>query len=286
MMPQCSMSGSFIRRHHGNPPVDQSQTDESVLDGEGGSRRTRGDAEFIVDGAQVLLDGAGREEELSRHLGIRQSLRNEAEDLDLARRESRRICRRGGRCGGEAFGKGGNAGERRYRAERFADCPHLIEQCPSLPHRSGGGTQRGHRQQRQGALIWRVADVGQRERSVQMCRRTLDTPRLSIEFAEQAMGGEESERLARLRGVGESALGVLAGFVHIARLPVILRPEPLPLGLAEYRTAPVKPAIMGIEPCFGRREIVVIQRECGGEPCQRKSPRQRERAGTGLRTFR
>ena len=44
-----------------------------------------------------------------------------------------------------------------------------------------------------------------------MACRILVPARVGVEFAEQAMGGEQGERLARLGGVGEGALGVVAG---------------------------------------------------------------------------
>jgi hypothetical protein len=49
-------------------------------------------------------------------------------------------------------------------------------------------------------------------------------PAIGVEFAEQAVGGEEGEGLARVASVGEGALGVLVGSVCITRLPTVLRP--------------------------------------------------------------
>ena len=131
------------------------------------------------------------------------------------------------------------------------------------------GVEFRQREQGQGPLVRGGAGVGEGERLHRGARGIVEPARIGGEFAEQAVGGEQGERLARLGRMGERALGVLVRFRFVARLPVVLRPERLPLGLAEHRAAPRQPAVVRLQPCLRRRQVARIERERRGEALQR-----------------
>ena len=64
---------------------------EMLLDGETGGCAARGDLQLAVDGGQVPVDGARAENQRFRDLDIGQTLRNQAQYLDLARGKARRV---------------------------------------------------------------------------------------------------------------------------------------------------------------------------------------------------
>ena len=64
-----------------------------------------------------------------------------------------------------------------------------------------GGAQLGQGEEGEGALVGRGAGLGQRQRGVQVRPRVGVPAGGGVEFAEQAVGGEQGERLARLAGV-------------------------------------------------------------------------------------
>ena len=54
--------------------------------------------------------------------------------------------------------------------------------------------------------------------------RVRESARVGIEFADQARGGEERERVAGIGGMGNDTLGMLMCLRRLFPLPVILRP--------------------------------------------------------------
>jgi hypothetical protein len=80
-----------------------------------------------------------------------------------------------------------------------------------------GGVQLGERQEGEGALVWRGACIGQRKRRSEVGPRVGVLPRRGVQFAEQAVRGEEGERLARLRRVGKGLVRALPEIVPIGR---------------------------------------------------------------------
>ena len=61
-----------------------SLSDQLVLDGIAGGGGSRGDLDFAVDGGEVVVDGAGTDEELVGDLRVGESLGEEAQDFDFA----------------------------------------------------------------------------------------------------------------------------------------------------------------------------------------------------------
>src|SRR5581483_6723061 len=75
--------------------------DQAALDG--GARRLRavGDAELGEDIGEVVLDGLGGNEQLSRNILVARSLRQQLQHLQLALVEICRFCRSGGLSGSQ-----------------------------------------------------------------------------------------------------------------------------------------------------------------------------------------
>ena len=115
--------------------------------------RPRGDAGLVEDGVEMVFHGAGGDEEPLPDLRVRESLRDEAQDLDLARGEAGGIGR--GRClrGVEAPGEGVGAGEGRLCPQRHERCLRLIEQGASRDGTVRDGVEFREGEERQRPLI-------------------------------------------------------------------------------------------------------------------------------------
>ncbi len=61
-----------------------SESDQLVLDGIAGGGAAGGDLDFAVDRGQVVVDGAGADDELVGDLRVSEALGEEAQDFDFA----------------------------------------------------------------------------------------------------------------------------------------------------------------------------------------------------------
>ena len=112
----------------------------------------------------MLSDGTGGEEEVCRHLWVREARRDEAEDFDFAGGEARRIDGSGLLRRRQPGSEGSGARKGGLGAERFADCPDVINERVGSLGLSCRGAQRRRREQSQRPLVGRGAGVGQAER--------------------------------------------------------------------------------------------------------------------------
>ena len=169
-----------------------------------------------------------------------------------------------------------NAG---FAPSGVADGLYLVEQRTS-PHLvlARRGAQFRHRQQRQRPLVRRFAGVREGERCVEMRCRIVVPARLGVEFAEQAMGGEQGERLARLGGVGEGALGVLAGLAPCRPPAGDTAPRaPAPrTGRAPPRSTPASGRAPPAIPC-AVAQVARVERQRRRQALQRQRIPQRHR---------
>ena len=183
---------------------------EAVLGGEAGGGGAGGDAELVVDAAQVLLDGARGEEESPADLRLRSVLARRGGGPRPRGRRGRRDTRR---AGTSAMRRAASASARARagcapRGVQIArTSSRSVRRCASSPF---AASQFRQREQRQRPLVRGGAGVRERERAASDGRRRLEVARIGVQFAEQAMGGEEREGLARLGRMGEGTLGVLA----------------------------------------------------------------------------
>src|SRR5262249_55535778 len=102
-----------------------------MLDGEASRGGTRGDAELVVDAAQVLTDGPEGEEQALRRFGVSHPLRDEAQDFDLTCGEPGRV-QGGDGSRSELSVHRGDAGEGGLCAKWLTDSPRLVEQYPCV----------------------------------------------------------------------------------------------------------------------------------------------------------
>ncbi len=129
--------------------------------------------------------------------------------------------------------------------------------------------QHGHGQERERALVRRGAGHGQLQgyEEVRLGLRTVS--RRDAKLTEQAMGGDEGERLARRGGEGQGGLGLASGQRGVAGLRPVARPELRALGATRHRPAPRQPALVGLKPRIRRREVAGVEGQRGGDALHR-----------------
>ena len=184
--------------------------------------------------------------------GVGQPLGHQAQHLGLARGQAERQAAGAGRArGGEAGGEGGGAGEGAGAppAARGGRAPRPGSACglprvagrrrAARPGRAGSGRARRARRRRRPAPARRRG----------ACAASARSPAPVCEFAEQAVGGEEGEGLARLGGVGQGRLGVRAR-AAASRPPRGGRPPSRagPRRGPSDRAAPGQPAVVRRQP--------------------------------------
>src|SRR5262249_12252079 len=151
--------------------------------------------------------------------------------------------------------------ERETGVQWDADRPHRIE-CVGGGHAiSLRGRELGLGEEGERALVGRIAGVRERERLCEMCRCRCGVARIGVETAEETARGDEGERLAGLGSMRQRLLGMYARLYRITRLPTILRPQRVSLGLSLHRAAPCQPAVVRIQPGVRAGQVTGIERQ-------------------------
>ena len=196
----------------------------------------------------VDLHGALAEEEGVGDLLVGAARDDQAQHLQLPRREPGGVG--GGRTrGGEAGDQ--RVGARRSRERRRAGRSRARAWASGGPASSGaalGGAQLGEGQQGQGALVGQGAGVGEGQRRGEVRGGVGAPAEVGGELAQEAVGGEQGERLAGGAGTGDGRGGVGVGALGLAVDQVVARPEQPLLRLPAHRPAPGQPAVGGVQP--------------------------------------
>ncbi len=89
-----------------------------------------------------------------------------------------------------------------------------------------------------------------------------------IELSEEAVDGDQRQRLARVGGVGQRLLGESARLFLVAIRMVVLCPAERAFSPAEHCARPLQPAIVCLQPGAGGGEVVGVEGDLGAQTLQ------------------
>jgi hypothetical protein len=202
---------------------------EIMAEGEGDRLRPTVDIELAVEVLYMALDRAHAEGERVGDLGIALARGDQPQHLGFPCRKTEGGGNGWLRAAGQALVEACDAGEGWLCPERRADGMCFDEQPPRSGTVAGDGMEFCQCEQGTCPLVGCGAGIGEGERRLKVLGCRGESPGIGRQFAQQAVGCEQHEWLARSGCLGQRLLGVLQRRCGLIERAMILRPGDPPV---------------------------------------------------------